>query len=595
MKKGLLVLNSIFAITLAWALVCLLWLDDYSFGRSKVLVTFVPVFIFGFFAIPINVAELFVWVKKNNFFKKIFSVLDKASGILLPIVDFFYLPLFAIIFVPISFEINHCLVEKNHSASCAYYFYGGDFVLGLFCFMIFLWLSALLLSWNISLVKKDKKFLLAIAAVFIALVSIFLFLDFSNRRSKEFEKISNESENVYSSQVCSIKTVPSVKEEKCASTPDYGISPENGTFFIYQTKCWIEPSCSAGEHPVVFNYYLRDVDGNFSRKLFTSTNEVGVVEYDIFGLAKSGEGFFARDVSGNYYSIDFFGTVTEIEKQEDLELYEAKFENDSFLIASPDGTKLAKMVYTDDNRDPKDVLEVVDIKTGEKNTYKPPKNPWNRVVLDSWSLDGRYLYLTGGIYEFSAPAKLWRFDIRTGNFFSYDKINKFVWPVFVSPENNIALVRDNDWFGSETYVGKKTKLYALNLITGNVSKIDEREGYLGQFLSSDTEDDNFYYTTGVESGDSCSADVYTVDLEKKSSSLLKKGLCVLSFEHTQAGRHFFVYKEQESTTTLLSYADQMDKEISLGESNPNNCNNFVIGKEYFDTILTGLSEGQVWN
>jgi hypothetical protein len=178
MKKSLLVLNSIFAIALTWAFVYFLifnWANHFGLGLREIWIMLLPVAVCGILVIPVNFISLFLWSRQNVFFKKIFSALGRAAIILLPILDFLYFILLALFLLPILFEINSCLFENNSSHSCFMYFHGEQSLVDFFWLLAFFAFSVLLARWNIFQIKKDKKFIWAVLAIFIGFASIVLY------------------------------------------------------------------------------------------------------------------------------------------------------------------------------------------------------------------------------------------------------------------------------------------------------------------------------------------------------------------------------------------------------------------------------------
>jgi hypothetical protein len=196
MKKILIVLNSTFAIALTWAFVYFLFYRlsrDFGMGMREIWIMLIPAVISGLLVIPLNAIGIFLWSRRNKQYKAIITTIKKSSGILLPVLDFFYIMLFPFFAFPVLFELSSCLFEKSRSASCSFYVFSENFF-GIFVYLlVFSLISALLAKWNISQFKKDRKYLLAILIVFAGTFCLFFLM---NRRPENTPVSINQDSTI---------------------------------------------------------------------------------------------------------------------------------------------------------------------------------------------------------------------------------------------------------------------------------------------------------------------------------------------------------------------------------------------------------------
>lgn len=374
--------------------------------------------------------------------------------------------------------------------------------------------------------------------------------------------------NVAENIIASLKFDEANMEQNnnCDSIADYGTSPQNATLFIYTTVCRSGNDVCSKSRPATINYYIRDFEGTFNKKLFTSNNG----RYSI-KLSKNEDGFNIHGLEKDeYFFVDFSGNIKKSLKEEWNNNEGSKWKTG---LLSPDKEKLAKINEFQN-------LEIVDIKTGDVENYEMTSSGLNGKFIDSWSSDSRYVYVAGGIYEFFAPAKLWRLDTKLKKLIFYDQLADKAWPAFVSHDNNIAIARDTEHFNVDLDKADnvETVLYALNLTTGNVEVFAKQDGSIGDFKKINST--KFYYNLWTNNSYQGS-DIYVVNLEtKKVDDFLKKSYII--YNNSNEENNFFVYKQNGEIS--VSFFNDKDKKNILGSSAPDECYKFEPGKEYASVI-----------
>jgi|WetSurMetagenome_2_1015567.scaffolds.fasta_scaffold646052_2 hypothetical protein len=109
----------------------------------------------------------------------VLNLIDKAAIFILPILNFFYIIFTMIFLVPIFLEINSCIFEINTNYYCSLYFHNEQSFFDFLWLSVFSMLSAFLAIWNVSQIKKDKKFIFAILISVLGVASLISFLFFA--------------------------------------------------------------------------------------------------------------------------------------------------------------------------------------------------------------------------------------------------------------------------------------------------------------------------------------------------------------------------------------------------------------------------------
>ena len=344
------------------------------------------------------------------------------------------------------------------------------------------------------------------------------------------------------------------------------------TLFLF-TKQFVGPAHSViggGDQKTTITYYISNFERSFNKKLFEDNS---ITYYDFESL-DDGKGFYATATGGNHYSIDFFGNVatpTSEERKSYLAKRKTTWEGNSWQqkVVSPDGGKIATLAgveYGDTA-----TLEIQDSSAQEDNqTYTFSGNGINGYYLVTWSQDGRYIYVAGGLYEFSAPAKLWRVDRQNKKITYYDQLTGMVFPVFISPKYNVALVRDADHFG-DIDKNIKTTLHGLNLDTGEISAIVTENGTVDPLGAIN--DDQVYYA--VEGG------IHTLDLKTQSTKDFVRTDSIL-FPRYGGKSNFLAY--DLGGDAIVTFFDDLNNQNVIGKARVHSCEDIEQGREYIDSI-----------
>lgn len=215
---------------------------------------------------------------------------------------------------------------------------------------------------------------------------------------------------------------------------------------LYNTTCIIEDSMKAHGGLHVSRVYLRGAGNEYNKKIFETTT---TILYDsIIGKNKDVIKIQTSDSSGENEHVYFFNKKgEEIEYEKDEQDYKKEY-------FSPSGRYLASLPYmTKSGYRSAAVVKIVDTKSGKVNEYDFRKDvhELNGIIIDSWSPDSDYLYVVGGIYEFGAPAKLWKIDVKNNKVKDFN-LDGLSFPVEIYPEYQIAFV-SNRRDGDNMYAG----------------------------------------------------------------------------------------------------------------------------------------------
>lgn len=312
------------------------------------------------------------------------------------------------------------------------------------------------------------------------------------KNSREFPKEEGiKNENVEKAQIKSPKNNNDKKDSKrdqnnkeycTTSLPEFGdVVNSNEKSILYNTTCIIEDSNMSYDGLRVSRVYLRGAGNEYNKKIFETTEKIS---YDsIIGKNKDIVRIQTSDEYGENKMVYFFdkrGEKIDYKSEE-----ESDYKNE---YVSPNGRYLASLPnMTKSGYRPAAVVKIVDTKSGKVNEYDFRKDvhELNGIIIDSWSPDSDYLYVVGGIYEFGAPAKLWKIDVKNNKVKDFN-LDGLSFPVEIYPEYQIAFVsnrRDGDNMyagdfvssGSVEEVSEENKklidleLFKINLDDGEVS------------------------------------------------------------------------------------------------------------------------------
>jgi hypothetical protein len=304
-------------------------------------------------------------------------------------------------------------------------------------------------------------------------------------------------------------------------------SNSNTESILYKTVCIIKDSDMAYGKSAISRTYIRGDNNSYNKKIFETKEKVMTVS--VAGDDNDKIRIKTSDERGNNEKLYFFdknGKEIEFDEKAQQRHQKKVYSRDKKYIASLPETK-------EGDYRPEAIVIITNVSSGKTNEYdfRENVNSMNGIVIDSWSPDGRYVYVKGGIYEFAAPAKLWRIDVKKNKIKSYN-LDGFSFPVRIYPENNLALVTKGSPSGDSMFGGnfvssgqisgvsdqnkilQNIELHKINLETGKISLVI-KEKALGSFRSLLFDGENIYYESTYE----------LVDMERNSfrnSSVIKK-------------------------------------------------------------------------
>ena len=283
------------------------------------------------------------------------------------------------------------------------------------------------------------------------------------------------------------------------SIQDYGKVDSNKDILVYETECIVKLYPNNGTDSLI-RYYVRDADGTFNKKIYSVLNK------ESFGGGTYGEikGFqddkieIHRVKSGDdSVIVDVYGKNSNLSPDESGNGFSASL--------SPNKRYLVKIAFSDGSETSEvktGHIQVKNIENNEVKDYDFSKQGINGVYVAGWSTDGNSVYIAGGIWEFSAPAKLWKIDMANKSVREYDGLDNLVFPVTVFPEENIAFARSGNGFGNGFNEAKnsETKLYQIDLASGS-KKVVATESAVSTFNNIAKFGQELFYLTYKEGVD----------------------------------------------------------------------------------------------
>jgi len=252
---------------------------------------------------------------------------------------------------------------------------------------------------------------------------------------------------------------------------EYGAVSSQNDILVYVTECIIKVHPDNGTDSLM-RFYVRDARGTFNRKVFEvlNTPAFGGSTWAQLGGMKNDKIIIHRAESSSRDRV-FDEGGNEVKDFSDLE----QRYNYSRLSLSPAGTYLA-VDYMEEKAGQVDIKYVG---TGEVRSLAFPDVGIAGVRVAGWSNDEKILYVAGGLYEFSARAKLWKVMIDTGEMIAYKGLDSFVFPVQVFPQDGVAFV-SNHGVGWDTGDAKPvdTYLFQVNLADGKKSLLIKEKAKL---------------------------------------------------------------------------------------------------------------------
>lgn len=374
--------------------------------------------------------------------------------------------------------------------------------------------------------------------------------------------------------------------------PDIGTAPKDGNGIIFSTRRYFGSQCNKNRNQTqIFTYYIRSIDGSFSRRLFYDKD----AGYS-FALSKDKNEFSASKYNAQSYLFDFSGNTQALGKSSSIDISQKnkKYYNE---LTSPDGKFIARNILPDaDKGNSVTAIELHNNLTGEDVRYDFGKEyGFNGIYVNAWKSDSKSVYIAGGIYEFSAPANLWRIDIGNPNPHHFKQFEGMVYPISINSDENVAFARDKDHFSENPSKDIITNLYMVDLTSEKKEKIITESAYISRvfpFYSSKA----FYQVCKNFETNSQSCNVRYFDISDNKNHLFADNLAIIgpvnkdvSTNLKNEGIDYFISRQNNST--YISSFNNPSKKILLGKE-VINCNDVIEGVEYsFDIpILFNFSE-----
>jgi len=373
-----------------------------------------------------------------------------------------------------------------------------------------------------------------------------------------------------------------VSASEISHIPDFGAPPKKSTVLIYETIQRLGSQCNTKNDMVVINnYYIRDINGTFNKQIFSGKN----FGYS-FTPTDDGKGFNAifapyNEVPKNYL-IDFSGNIKEVRTENENNNSIPDGKRYVREIPSPNGRYIARSILYDKSAEMPTIVEIYDTKTKKTDTYDFKSDSFNGTFIDSWSPDSKSLYAVGGIYEFSAPAKLWRIDVGSKEPYPYKQIEGMKYPVIISPENNIAFIRDKDHFNEQSNGDLTTNIYSVDLANGTIKKVTTENGFVS--FPSIFYGNNIYYHVSQNSDDiSQSSDIKILDAKKNKVDSFIKDAAITYPSFAFKKSETFAYTQ--GGNTYISTFNNPNNKTLLGKNQPRSCTDTTPGTEYILNVL----------
>lgn len=298
------------------------------------------------------------------------------------------------------------------------------------------------------------------------------------------------------------------------SIEEFGDASMTEESVLYTTECIISDSRNLYGEDSIKRVYLRGVNNEFNKKIFETKEKI--LSADVI---EKGDDVVRVKTSNDYGENEktyFFNKKGE----KILNFSDDNLSQRNYVVEkiSPDGKFTARMnLPKDDMNHIPAIIEVVNNLSGNFKKYDltGEVDRFNGVIIDSWSQDSRHLYVAGGIYEFYAPAKLWRIDIEDEKIEKYN-LDGFNFPVHIYPDQNVAFVEKN---------------------------VNCNGNYGGNFVSAGNVNE-----VSKEDKKSCLFEMYSVDLQTKETILLAREEAIDAFRNMFFDGNYVYY---ETTYNLI--------------------------------------------
>lgn len=364
----------------------------------------------------------------------------------------------------------------------------------------------------------------------------------------------------------------------CSGIVDFGNNANNNGVFVYSTACYLGTRCSTDSVAIV-NYYIRDFEGTFNKKIFTLNKLTSLYFYpnkekDGFDVISSNAG------DRKYFAVSNSGNVTEssnkLKSDENQEVYSANKK------------KVAKIV--DIRRMTGLIIEIHNLENKKVKKYnlKEYFNRMSGMYIDSWSSDDRYVYVAGGMYEFSAPAVLLRIDTEKEKIMQYDKLKDMAYPITIYPGKEVAFVRDSDHFGESGVVDFSTNIFALDLKSGDINKIAKEKGIISSIVAS--YNNKAYYEVYQSDDDYENGNIKYINIsEKTTHEFLKKAVITnpvfKAWSYTFEDNEGVYFSFKQNNQLYISSFENPEQKKLVGTVDLGNCTLNQNGIEYIKDVI----------
>jgi hypothetical protein len=202
---------------------------------------------------------------------------------------------------------------------------------------------------------------------------------------------------------------------------------------------------------------IRNFDGSYQKEIYYIINTPEISRGTNGFIIDKNLGLLSILGASSYEDqkiIDIFGNIiiTDIKY----------FGHSNEKMISPNKKYLATFKYSDRG---KNFFTLIDLEKEIKKEYNSSKLS-EHVVLSGWSKDNKYLFLQNGIYEFAAPAEIWKINLNNKKVMNFNLSNLWA-PVYFFLDYNVAYADDNKPYGDHKYIS----LYEINLDDKSVKKI----------------------------------------------------------------------------------------------------------------------------
>lgn len=437
-----------------------------------------------------------------------------------------------------------------------------------------------------------KKEIIVISLGTLTIMGVIFLLPYYFVKPKDVQIAKPKEVNFSSQATNEVNIELDRNRENCKNTEKEFGTPSDDVkeSFLYTTICLIDDNRQSILRQSLIRVYVRGAKNEFNKKIFETEESLYSwllgPNSDVIHIRTSNR--FGKDEMEYYFN----RKGEAIEYPPHLETRYAD------KLPSPDKRYLARMLPPQGTEyKSKAIVEILNVFTGKLETFDFQKevNEMEGISIDAWSPDSETLYITGSIYEFSAPAKLWAIDVKTKKVKKYDT-KGYAYPVQLYPEKGVGLMtsgtcgmESNGSFVSsgsldEIPLERKKfctfKLARIDLKSGAVDTVTKEEA-VASFRNLFLDGNDVYYeiTDGFKAIDD---DTY------RNSSIVKKvdiytGKSVVYSEDQSHILLIFpnekkIILEKDNKAYIVSLADQSREYI--GETHVPVLGANTLGEEY---------------